>query len=210
VEIETNDRNATNESVDQKADLLRLVAAGNTQAFAVLYHEHRQMIYNTALLYAKDEDLADDIVQDVFVKIWMNRAKLSDARDLKAFIYTITKNRCLTVLKKIVRTRAREIKKQQTEPQWQTDGTESLSEQQLETLVTGAIKLLTLQQRRVFELSRIEGKNRQQIAAEMGVAENTVRSHLTLALRTVRAFLLANLESLIFLILFSIFFKKLL
>jgi RNA polymerase sigma-70 factor (family 1) len=189
-------------------ELFRLVAAGDEQAFARLFHQHKQMVYNVAWTYTEDKSLSEDILQDVFVIVWKKRETLPEVKDFAAYLYTVAKNRALDVLRKQSADRARENKTMIHQKSWVPDHTVNISEEGMEALLQKALDILTPQQRRAFELRRMEDQSLEQISEAMDLSKNTVQNHLTLAHRKVRAFLLANLEiSAVFLFLTNYFRK---
>lgn len=183
--------------------LLQQVAGGNEKAFSRLFHEHKQMVYNVAWTYTEDKTLSEEILQDVFVIVWKNRDKLVGIEDFAAYIYVIAKNRALRVLKS-ARSKATSDISQLS--RLSENPSIRLSEHQVQGLLQQALALLSPQQRRVFQLSRMEGLSREQVAEEMGISKATVSVHLTIALRLVRAFLVSHLELFIVFALFPEFF----
>jgi len=194
-------------SITEK-ELLHRVAAGDQSAFSILFHKYKQMVYQVAWTYTEDKELAEDILQDTFSVVWKKRETLTDVQDFSAWLYVVARNRSLQVLKKIAAERKNLDKRANLQRYWEPDHTQQVSEKQMEALLKDAMSLLSPQQRKVFELRRIEGRTLDEIAEELSISRNTVSVHLTIALRTVRAFLLANLEFSAFLLLLTRFLKK--
>jgi RNA polymerase sigma factor (sigma-70 family) len=160
------------------------------------------------MAYTGDQTRSDDIVQDVFIEILKRRAQLTNFKNFKAYLYVTTRNRCLNALKKASRERTRQLQPADENAGWRPNFLDHPSEYQMEGLIVRAMQQLSPQQRRVFELMRVGGKTRSEVATELGIADLTVRTHMNLALRTVRAFLQANLENGAWLIFFLFFLKK--
>ena len=72
--------------------LLNLVAQGDESVFRIVFDHYRDAIYAFALKVIRHESIAEEIVQDVFVKIWINRTGLSDIRNFADFLYIIARN----------------------------------------------------------------------------------------------------------------------
>jgi RNA polymerase sigma-70 factor (family 1) len=184
----------SNETNIGEKDLLARVAAGDEQAFSVLYNSHKQMVYNIAWSFAKNQAMAEDILQDVFVLVWKKRGLLPGIRDFSAYLFIIVRNQSFNVLKRM----ASERKKGERVTGYQTGfepfHNQRLTQNEMEELLSHGMDLLTPQQRRVFELRRLEGCPPQEISETMGISKNTVGVHLNLALKTLRAFLLTNLD----------------
>jgi len=178
------------ELITDDDDFLCSIAMGNEQAFGKLFNTYKHKVYATALFFTKNETEAEEIVQDVFSRIWKYRRKLPQVKNLSAWIVTVTRHRSLTVLKKI----AIEYTKRQTiaYPADSTsliDAESTVMQKDLHLLLQSALSCLTPQQRRIFELSRLEGLDRKTVAASLGLSPATVSVHLTIALKRVRTFL---------------------
>jgi RNA polymerase sigma-70 factor (ECF subfamily) len=174
--------------------LLAAVAGGDQKAFGELFARHKDRMYTVAITYTDDPATAEEVVQDVFLRVWKNRHRLGEIADFPAWLYTISRNRALTALNKI----AREAKKKDEFisylPPGINEAEQKIDEYHLQQLLESAMARLTKQQRRVFELSRLKGYSREEVAAILGLAPATVSVHLTIALRTIRAFLVNRIE----------------
>ncbi|SEA40866.1 RNA polymerase sigma-70 factor, ECF subfamily [Arachidicoccus rhizosphaerae] len=182
--------------------LLRAIAQNNEWAFTKLFYAHKDKVYTIAMMFTKNETDAEEIVQEVFSRIWKYREKLPEIKNFSAWIATVTKHRALTALQKIARERA---ERQQlytlSENQTLLDADYNLKE--VQSLLQTALQLLTPQQRKVFELTRINGLDRKTVAASLGLSPATVSVHLTIALRRVRSFLYEHSYEIVLLVVFS-------
>lgn len=168
-------------------DLIHQVAAGEHLAFEHFFYHYKSYVYSIALKFTHEESLAEEIVQDVFVRVWKYRDKLTEVQDVDAWMRTVTKNRSLTELKKLAKDAAGKKGYFDWQPAaWQSANSNGQSTDQL---LQKAISRLTPQQQKVFELSFLEGMKKDQIAALLDISPATVGVHLKLAARSVRAFL---------------------
>lgn len=174
--------------------LLSAVAGGDQQAFAELFSRHKDRTYTVALTLTDDPLIAEELVQDVFLRIWKNRQKLTTLDDFASWLYTITRNRALTALQKIAREGRNRAEFISYLPEKVNDAGKRMDDHDMQQLLETALSRLSKQQRRVFELSRLRGYSREEVAAELGLAPATVSVHLTIALRSVRAFLTSRLD----------------
>lgn len=170
------------------------MANGDEKAFSELFHLYKQLVYNVAWTYTENKVLSEEILQDVFVILWKHRSRLTGINDLPAYLYIIARNRSLRVLKQVAVGKTQDIQSVSYLTATADDPFYRLSERRVQELLQQALVMLSPQQRRVFELSRIQGLQREQIAREMGISKATVSVHLTIALRLVRAFLVSSLE----------------
>ncbi|ANI89615.1 hypothetical protein A9P82_10130 [Arachidicoccus ginsenosidimutans] len=170
--------------------LLALISNSDESAFEKLFFMYKNLVYSIALAYTESQADAEEIVQDVFSRIWNYRHNLGAIKNFSAWINTVTRNRSLTILKK------RAIEYQRKEDYLssyfhkETNSTEQyIEDKELQILFEDMLNRLSPQQRKIFELSRIQGQDRKTIAKNLGLSQATVSAHLTIALRTVRTFL---------------------
>ncbi|MGF7230136.1 RNA polymerase sigma factor [Arachidicoccus sp.] len=183
--------------------LLSRISNGDEQAFRKLFMLHKDKVYSIALAYSETSSDAEEIVQEVFLRIWKYRSKLTSINNLDAWLTTVSRNRSLTLLQK----RAVESKRKQSLhnyfPKTVNDTTYRIEEKQLQHMLEEALDQLSPRQRKIFELSRIQGKDRLTIAQSLGLSPATVSVHLSIAIRIVRSLLYGNIYK-IFAILFLI------
>ena len=132
---------------------------------------------------------AEEIVQDVFLSIWLAKAKLSDINNPEAYLFTITYNTIYAYLKKASRNKQllNTIIDHLSQIQNITD--ETIAVHETGKLINEAIQQLPLQQRTIYELCKQEGLSYDEIAEHMHLSRNTVRNHLAEAMKKIRAFL---------------------
>lgn len=187
--------------------LLSAVAGGDQNAFSELFSRHKDRTYTVALALTDDPLIAEELVQDVFLRVWKNRHKLTILDDFASWLYTITRNRALTALQKIAREGRNRAEFISYLPEKVNDAGNKMDDRDMQQLLETALSRLSKQQRRVFELSRLKGYSRDEVASELGLAPATVSVHLTIALRTVRAFLTNRLDPQLTFFLLIAFFK---
>ena len=170
---------------------VQLIEESDEKAFEQLYRLYKDRVYKIAFLYTESRILAEEILQDVFVRVWKNRAELSKITDFEAWLFTVTRNRSFNVLRDAVKAanRNREIVRNLPDPA--EEGTDrKLVMADVEKLVAEGMKLLTPAQRKAFELSKLEGLTREAAAKAMGISPNTVKVHLLHATGIIRAYLI--------------------
>lgn len=193
----------TNTSIHIDKLLINQLIEGNEKAFRKLYDMYRNDLYRFSLSMVVLKPYAEEIVQDVFLKLWMNRETLKPDLSIKSYLFTITRNDTISFLKK-----AANNKKMQEEIFYKSQkhvySTERyVREAELEIIKDEALELLTPRRRQIFEMSRNEGKSYEEIAIELGISPNSVRNQMSMALETLRNFLLKHREILFALLLFG-------
>lgn len=177
-----------------------LVSQGDEQAFTLLFHtwHHRLGAYIYRL--TRSLPLTEEIVQDVFLKIWLNRRALWEVERFGPYLYVISRNHALNSLRQIARER-----RQQSD--WQehlltsagTAGEDS--HHYFNILIQAAVDQLPSQQQKVYLLSRQEGLSYKEIAERLQIAPETVKRHMKLALRAITAYIQANRDILLLILL---------
>lgn len=180
--------------VQHDTELLRSVASGDQAAFGVLFDRWSPKVMKVAVMILSDHDAAEDIVQDVFVKVWTKRAGLADIEDIEGWLFIMTRNFSFNALKKRAYAKGRLESLRDELPAYVETVDDLLVARDYETLILRAMEGLTEQQWNVFELSRKGEMSREEIAAALGLSGNTVKMHLLRARKIVRAYLAARIE----------------
>jgi RNA polymerase sigma-70 factor (family 1) len=170
-------------------ELLYRLAEDDETAFRQLYDRYKDEVYAFALGITRSVPLAEEIVQDSFLKLWQHRGELTEIIKFDSWFFTIARNLCYSALRKIALDR-----KLQTAHELQSEQPVATAEDILITrenreLVRAAINQLPEQQRRIYKLSREAGLTYDEIAAELNISRNTVKEHLRRAVSGIKAYL---------------------
>jgi RNA polymerase sigma-70 factor (ECF subfamily) len=134
--------------------------------------------------------LAEDIVQDVFLKIWEVKKNINPSLNFQAYLYTISRNMIFRAIKRIANDRnLRDQVTDETIKVQDEDITSILQWQHYAEWLKEAIDNLPPQRKRVFRLCREQGKTYQQAAEELGISRLTVKEHMMLAVRSIKQYL---------------------
>ena len=173
---------------DEKELLLR-VAEGNQQAFRMLYDRYVQHVYGIALQLMKSPELAQDLAQEIFVKVWIKRTTLTEVEQFRPWLNTITRNLARDYLRKKVIAPEYEPYLLGFFADLSPSAEEELAHRQLQQVMNEAIDQLSPQLKTAFTLSRFRGLTHEQIAQEMQISPTTSKSHLVRALASIRSYL---------------------
>lgn len=166
-------------------NLVESLQKGDLKAFDAIFKKYSQKVYRFAIKYLKSREEAEEIVQDLFLKIWENRSKLNKESSLKAYIFTISYHNICRVFRK--RSYQESFVKEIISPANNTyDLEEQVHFESLEEQVNELIDKLPPKQKIIFIKSRGEGKNSREIAAEMNLAPGTVDNNISEALKFIR------------------------
>lgn len=172
---------------DEKA-LLADIAAGDEWAFRKLFDLYKERFYSLVLKMTHCDEVAEDIVQDVFMNIWSKRESLVDIDNPSSYFFTAVYRRVYHHYRKV----ALEKKLLQLVPPVKesvntTD--EMVMAHESKNLISQAIAKLPPQQQLVFKLRKQEGFSREEVASQLHISPNTVKNHLSNAIKFIRAFL---------------------
>lgn len=163
---------------------------GNRSAFHELYCVYHQDIYAYAISLLKSKHLAEDLLQEVFIKIWEKRGQLNPHLSFRSYIFTVTRNMAFnTLAKAATQTKLKDEIFYKGRKRKTDTADYSLLEQNYNKLKQKALESLTPRCRLVFEMSRDGGKSYKEISEELGVSENTVKNQISTALADIRLFL---------------------
>jgi len=168
-------------SIPDKLQILAAVAAGDQLAFKKLVDLYSDPLGRFIAAITKDHGLAEEIVQDVFLKIWQNRQTLPEIKNFHGWLFVIAKHQALNALRN-----ALVIHYDLQTPLFQlTDSNDSIEQLQEKerrlSLLEAAVQSLPSQQKTAYLLSRRAGKSYKQIAQEMELSPQTVKKYLQLA-----------------------------
>ena len=181
------------QSLHTEKQLLALVAKGDEMAFRELFNRYWDNIYSVALVLSKSAAIAEDMVQDVFMKVWMKREELVTVEKIDSYLFIIARNHIFSELKKL---KVRQDYIDQLKDYFLSrhlTPEDQLLYKESSGLVEKAICRLPSQQEQVYRLIREKGYSHERIAAELGISHHTVRNHMIRALRSIREYLQAFL-----------------
>jgi len=170
-------------------------AAGDEAAFGELVARYRSQVFGHALLFVKSHETAEDLAQDIFVKVWVNRGKLSRVENFRHYLFILCRNHLVSYLR-------RHALRLAGEPSPSLSDNTSSPEQQLlykqlqERLQKG-IALLKPQQKLAWQYCREEGLTYKEAADRMQVSPETVKWHLVAALNFLRAYVRQHPDALL-------------
>ncbi|MCB4807602.1 RNA polymerase sigma-70 factor [Tamlana sp. 62-3] len=171
--------------MDQDEILFNCVKNNNQQALEQLFQKYYFNLCLFSKQYVERPDLAEEVVADVFLKIWQNRKTLHIKTSLKAYLFVATKNLSINVVNK---EKANTLKLQATK---ETDNFSHLSTDQglhyneVKNQIDKIIEELPQQRKIIFKLNRIDGLKYKEIADKLGVSVSTVQKQMLEAMKHV-------------------------
>lgn len=170
-------------TIGKKEDRLQAFCRGDEHAFRTYYEQYHKALCFFAFRTIKDDAVARDLVQEVFVNLWKSRTSITSDSHLRLFLYQAVRRRCLNWFRdRKVEAEFREEYNRLTD---EADFADRVVEEEVQRIVLQEIALLPSEQKRVVEL-HLAGKDNGEIADIMQVSVNTVRTHKARARKTLR------------------------
>ncbi len=175
-------------------EYLFALQSGSEKAFRMIMDHWYPRLFNFANGYLNNPENAKEILQDVFLVLWDHRDKLTEDTNLNAYLFTLTRNRCIDLIR-----RERLVLQFRTDRQEEyrrlSENFEALSDPILDNIfatelqqeIDLAVSSLPDQCRKVFLMSRTNGLKNREIGALLELSEKTVESHLTKALKSIKS-----------------------
>lgn len=178
-------------------ELLQSIAAGDQQAFTQLFDQYWDHIYGVAFTLTKSRETARDLVQEIFIKIWLLREELPVKDSFRNYLFIVARNHILTELRKKIN----ETPFTDQLLAWFKDNAVQADQQLIlkesQALLHQAVEQLPLQQKQVYQLSREMGWTQDEIAQHLQISKNTVKTHMSRALTAIREHLVENASGLL-------------
>ncbi|HXS57455.1 MAG TPA: sigma-70 family RNA polymerase sigma factor [Hanamia sp.] len=176
--------------------LLNELAGGDELAFNKLFEIYRERIYNYLFKITKSSQISEEIVIDIFVKIWVGRELMSKIENLESFLHKIAYHKAIDFLR--VTSRHARLKKVYIdrlveEPEKLAD--DLIIDAEYRQILQKAIQQLPPQRKLIYTLSREDGLTHNQIANALNLSKNTVKNSMMAATRSIKEFLQDNKSS---------------
>jgi RNA polymerase sigma-70 factor (ECF subfamily) len=173
-----------NSSFDENK-LLHELSQGSELAFTELYNRYKNLVYGTALKITKSKVLAEEAVQDVFLKIWQNQEKATEITNFENYLFIISRNHIFDMIKKIAR--ETNLASDITYKNSAADDTDTaIKDDQYNVILNQIIEQLPPQQQKIYKMAKMEGLSHQKIGENLGISTETVKKHMAQALKFVR------------------------
>lgn len=168
------------------SDLVVRLRNGEEVAFKIIFDRWFKKLYYFSFRYLKSKEEAEEMVQETMLQLWVTREKLDERYPVSSYLYTIVKRLSLNRLKQIASSKSAaehhfvnlKVTVNTTE--------DALSLSELKRITAEALALMPEKQQQVYRMSRNEGLSLDEIALSLGILKNTVKKHLSEALKMIR------------------------
>ena len=167
-------------------ELVKKLKEGDSFAFEVLFYKYRNKIKGFALKIVPAQIDPEEIVQEVFVRVWLKKEAIDPEKDFQSYLFSIAKHLVLDHLKSAVNRKLYFVGEHFQQDLLVEDGLEASISEESEVKLQKLINEIPERRREIFRLSRFEGLSYKQIAERLNISENTVDSQIRNALAFLR------------------------
>jgi RNA polymerase sigma-70 factor (ECF subfamily) len=157
---------------------------GDKNAYGKIFHKYYAPLRSFALKYLLDKDACEDIVQEVMISVWQKKSEFKNLNTFKSYLYSSVKNKALNIIKhsKVKEKYQDEIKFLESEEYF----TDNLIEEEVRAILFECYNSLPKQCHKIFKLSYFEGLRLKEIARELNISVNTVKTQKYRALKIIK------------------------
>ena len=169
------------------SELVRRIRSGDERALEIVFRAHFAGMASFVERYVRSPDMAEELVQDIFLKIWTKRERIAEIESLKTYLYRAARNQALNHLRRMkLERRWQEEQAAAGEPSTTFAADDDASGQELAEMVQEAINRLPPRCREIFLLSRDGGLTYAEIAKSLEISVKTVETQMGRALKALR------------------------
>ena len=170
---------------DIDKQLFSQVAEGDDLAFRELYHRYARLLFPFLLKLTKSDHTTDELIQEVFLRVWVNRDQLSEIDNPKAWLYKIAGNQAHNWFNRNILEK-KAVLRRQYDIQNQQSPDSDLHFREIVRAIQTAVEQLPSQRRVIYRMNREQGMRAADIASQLNISVSTVKNTLAAALRSIR------------------------
>ncbi|MBS1750006.1 MAG: RNA polymerase sigma-70 factor [Bacteroidetes bacterium] len=173
-------------------DIIDRLYQGDEGAFTEIFYYYANKLYSFIKKLTRSEEIAEELVQEVFLSLWINREKIAKVENCSSYIFTIAANKTFNYLKsKAIHERYLEtmlFNKSESD----NNTMESVDFHESQSILGKLINQLPTQKKIIYKLTRESGMSHDEVALQLGISKNTVKNHLVKTLRLLKDNLKSN------------------
>ncbi len=183
---------------------------GDHKAFIILYDKHAKEMYHFMKRYIQSSEVIDDLIHDTFINLWNARARINTNKPIQPYLYRIARNLMFKEIKKqiIQANLFVDVNQAENKVSSQYCIENMLYEKEYFTIYNLAINRLPPQRKRVFRMSREEGLSYSEIAGSLEISTQTVKEHMSLAMKSIKEYIAKEHDILLKAVIFALIFEK--
>jgi RNA polymerase sigma-70 factor (family 1) len=189
----------------QDAELVIRLQQDEVSAFDTLYWKYHQAVYRNIFKFVKEQIVTEDILQEVFAKLWEKRKEINPSQSVAGWLFVISFNLSVDYVRKKLREQTihKELLNLDFDDDYSLDR-KNIYEDQYQ-LLEKAIAQLSPKKRKIVTLCKLEGKTYDEVAEELNISRNTVKEHLSIAMVKLNDYIQKNKEHNKYIVLFLLF-----
>lgn len=187
-------------TLHNEKELLMLASQGDEAAFTQLFYAYHNKLGAYVLHLTKSRETAEEIVEDVFIKIWTGRDSLATVEHFESYLYVLSRNHAFNCLRGIAREEVRKRKAEEKVRKWYENEDPAESEEDYYPILDEAVEKLPAQQQTAYILSRRNRLKYEEIAKQMDISRETVKKYLQLANRFIISYVRSHGDMLMLII----------
>ncbi len=176
------------------SDLVTELRAGNEPAFRELFNRYADKVFRYVMRFVPGEPVAEELMQDVFMKVWNYRDNLDASQSFNNFLFRTAKNHILNYLRDLQRDVALNKEYRLSLSSFHNAVEDTLIHEEYIELANKAIALLPDKRRSIFIMSRLEGMSYEQIAQALDISKDTVRLQMIKSIKSIREYLRVHVD----------------
>jgi len=173
-------------------ELISHIRAGNRHAFEQLYRDHSGGIYCNLRKLTRDDDLAKELLQDVFIKVWEKKAVLKSDKPFRFYLFGMVRNTLTDFYRRVKRDKEMLQNLQLLASEVTHQPIESIATGEEEKQLLRAVDSLPPQRKKVFVLCKLEGKSYEEVSKLLGISTSTIGDHIVKGVKSIKNQLLSH------------------
>jgi RNA polymerase sigma-70 factor (ECF subfamily) len=178
---------------DEK-ELLVLLKNGQESAFEKIYNLYSARIFGNVFKMVKSKSIAQEILQDVFLKVWDSRANIDQEKSFRSYLFRIAENKVYDFFRKASRDKRIRTLLLTAATEQYDHIEEYLLRKENSLLLQNAISSLSPQRQQVFRLCKLEGKTYEEVSRDLGISQSTISDHIVKGTKAVKEYIFNNAE----------------
>ncbi|MEO8961476.1 MAG: RNA polymerase sigma-70 factor [Ginsengibacter sp.] len=174
---------------------MTLISEGDEKAFKSLFTSYYEKLFNFVLSIVKSRQVAEELVMDVFLKIWLGKEIVPRIEKFNAFIFRVAHNKSIDFLRSVARDpKFQDLLWEQIQISNNACADSTVLAREYEAKLREAVSLLSPQKKRIYQLSREEDMTHDQIAVQLNLSRHTVNNHIVEAQKFIRTYLIKKYD----------------
>jgi len=177
-------------SPQHEKELLLKIVEGDEEAFCAVFDHYSKFVYSFAYKLVRSTEVAEEVVQDIFMKVWEGKEKLLNIDNFGAYLNVLVRNHSLNLLRQLAKKQTVDLYTVSDLPVQDYSTEHTIDYRDTLMILEEVLDVLPDHQREVYKLCHLEGLRYEEAAAKLDISTNTVHYHMKLALKTIREYLI--------------------